>query len=108
MGVANDGFRFLLELGVLASLGWWGFTTRHPMRWLLGLGLPLLVATVWATFVNPQGSHAATDPVRLVLELAIFGAGAAALAARRNARAAEIFGVLVAAHVLLTFPLDQR
>lgn len=40
----------------------------------------MLVAVVWALFVNPSGALSVGDPARLVLELGIFGASVAALA----------------------------
>ncbi|GAA2854932.1 YrdB family protein [Streptosporangium fragile] len=75
---------FLLELGVLASAGIWGFTAGQtwPVRLLLGLGGPALFVAVWAVF------GAANDPVipltgfaRVVLEVLWFGGGATALVA---------------------------
>ena len=78
MGAANDGLRFVLELAVLGSLGYWGFTTRvGALRCVTGLCVPVLVAVVWAVFVNPEGSQETDDPVRLLLELAVFGSGVA-------------------------------
>ncbi len=63
---------------------------------------------VWALFVTPKGSLAVEDPVRLVLELAIFGAGIAALAGLGRSGLAAGFGIVVVIHLGLTFPLDQR
>jgi hypothetical protein len=109
MGAANDGLRFMLEVAVLASLGYSGFTSRlGAMRWVAGIGLPLLVAVVWAVFVNPEGSQATDDPVRLLLEVAVFGSGVAALAAVGRRRLAVILAALVVLHLVLTFALDQR
>jgi hypothetical protein len=52
---ANDGLRFLLELAALASLGYWGFAENDGvLRWVLGIGLPVLAAAVWGTFVSPK------------------------------------------------------
>ena len=63
MGAANDGLRLLLERSVLFALGYWGFKTGEgPVRWLLGLGGPLLAAVVWAVFVTPKGSLAGKTP----------------------------------------------
>ena len=86
MGSVNNGIRFLLELAVLAALGYRGFRSQSgALQWLIGLGAPALAALVWAVFVNPQGPWASDDPLRLLLELASFGAGVAALiAVERN------------------------
>jgi hypothetical protein len=109
MGSANDGLRFLLELGVLASIGLWAFHAADgAMRWLFAIGAPITVAVLWAVFVNPNGSQALADPARLALEVGIFGAGAAALAALGRERLALLFATVVVVHLALTFPLDQR
>jgi Protein of unknown function (DUF2568) len=71
MGWANDGLRFLLEMALLASLAYGGFSEQTgAVQWMLGLGVPLLVAVVWGRFIAPKASHPPTDPVRLLLEVA--------------------------------------
>jgi hypothetical protein len=109
MGAANDGLRFLLELGVLGAVAWWAFATRTgAARWVLGIGLPVAIAAIWAIFVNPEGSRATSDPVRLLLEVVVLGGGAAALAGIGRQRPAAVFAAVVALHLALTFPLGQR
>jgi hypothetical protein len=106
---ANDVLRFLLELAALASLGYWGFAeSEGAAQWVLGLGAPLLAAAVWGTFVAPKASRPTVDPVRLALEVAVFGSGVAALQAAEAGALAVVFGVLVVAHLALTFALGQR
>jgi hypothetical protein len=46
--------------------------------------------------------------VRLVLEIAVFGAGVAALCLAGPTALAIVFGVLVVVHLALTFALGQR
>jgi hypothetical protein len=109
MRPANDGLRFLLELAMLASLAYWGFTDRGgALQWLLGLGAPAVVATVWGVFMSPKASHPTTDPARLLLELALFGSGVAALFAADQTTLAAVLGALIALHLVLTFALSQR
>src|SRR6266540_76197 len=109
MGYANDGLRFLLELAMLASLAYWGFAEHDgAVQWLLGLGAPLLVAAVWGAFMAPRASHPTTDPVRLPLEIALFGSGVAALCVAGPTALAIVFGALVLSHLALTFALGQR
>jgi hypothetical protein len=109
MRYANDGLRFFLELAALGSLAYWGFTDRGGVgQWLLGVGAPLVAAAVWGTFVSPKASRPTVDPVRLVLELAVFGSGVAALFAADQATLAVVLAALVAGHLALTFALGQR
>ena len=109
MGSANDGLRFTLELAALASLGYWSFSEHDGVvQWLLGLGTPLLAAVVWGAFVAPKASRPTTDPVRLLLELAVFGGGVVALWIADARTLAFGFGVLVVLHLAFTFLLDQR
>jgi hypothetical protein len=109
MGYANDGLRFLLELAALASLGYWGFAEHEGVvQWLLGLSAPLVAAVVWGRFVAPKASHPTVDPLRLVLEILVFGSGVAALFLAGSTTVAVVSGVLVVAHLALTFALGQR
>ena len=74
MAYAYDARRFRVELGALAALGYWGFAEFDgAAQWLFGLGAPLSAAAVWGTFVAPKASRPTVDPVRLLLELAVFG-----------------------------------
>src|SRR5689334_23481657 len=59
---ANLGLRFLLELCMLAALGYWGFQAGDGpvLKIVLGLGAPLLAAVVWGLFIAPR----AIRPVR--------------------------------------------
>jgi hypothetical protein len=109
MGAANDGLRFLLEVAALIAVAAWGFhAAEGAPRWLLALGAPVLLAAVWVVAVNPNGELTPGDPWRLLLEIAVFGAAVAALLARGRRGLALALGALVAVHLALTFPLDQR
>ncbi len=77
----NLGIRFLLELCLLAALGYWGFHLDHS--WLIriaaGLGVPLLMAAAWGMFVAPKAANRLADPWRFGLEIGLFALGAGAL-----------------------------
>ncbi|MEU6583343.1 YrdB family protein [Nocardia sp. NPDC046763] len=103
------GVRFLLELTAVASfgiLGWRDFDA--PWRYLLVLTLPIVVAAVWGIFAvpgDPSRNGAATVPVagmvRLLIEIAVLGGGAAALwAAGLPMTALLSTAVLVTYHAL--------
>jgi len=109
MGYANDGLRFFLELAALASLAYWGLAEHDGgVQWLLGLGAPLLAAAVWGTFVAPKASRPTVDPLRGLLELAVFGGGVVALWVADSHMLAFGFGVLVVLHLTFAFLLGQR
>lgn len=102
--------RFLLELCALAGAGYWGWTvSRGFTRFLLFLGVPLLLAILWGTFAVPDDpSRSGHSPVpvpgivRLLLELAIFAFAAWALYAAGQPVLGLILAVLVLIHYVLS------
>src|SRR3954452_15773413 len=109
MVTPNDVLRFFLELASLASLAYWGFSDFDGVvQWVIGQGAPLLVAVVWGRFMSPKASHPTVDPGRLLIEVAVFGSGVAALFAADAPVLAVIFAVLGALHLALTFALGHR
>ena len=80
MRAANLGLRFLLELGALASVGYWGWKTGDGLLgWVLGLAAIAVVIAVWALFVSPKHTVETSKPVSFAIELAVWLAGGAAL-----------------------------
>jgi Protein of unknown function (DUF2568) len=73
--------RFLLELCMLAAVGYWGFKTQSgwPMKILFGIGLPVLIAVLWGMFIAPRATHPLSGISYLALELSLLGSGAVAL-----------------------------
>lgn len=73
--------RFLLELCMLAAVGYWGFKTHSSwlLKILFGIGLPLLIAVLWGLFVAPKATYPLSGASRLALELLLLGSGAASL-----------------------------
>ncbi|MWV43314.1 DUF2568 domain-containing protein [Paenibacillus sp. HJL G12] len=68
--------RFVLELVLLFSLGYWGFhvQTGIYLQWVAGLGVPVLAAFVWGLFVSPKASVNVPLFAVLVIEAALFAA----------------------------------
>ena len=73
--------RFVLELCLVAAVGYFGFTFPGASAWILGLGLPAIVIAVWGMFVSPKAPRHLADRTRLVVELVLFVLGMGALAA---------------------------
>jgi hypothetical protein len=90
--------RFLMELSLLVAVAFWGFHAGDgPTAWLLGLGAPVLVGVVWGAFVAPKAKRPVSVPVRLVIELVLFGLGASGLAVTGHATLAWVFAALAVA-----------
>lgn len=107
----NLTVRFLLELSALFVLGLWGWQQREDgLRFVLAIGIPLLLAVLWGVFAvpnDPSRSGKAPVPVpgwlRLLLELAFFGLAVWALAGLGYSIAAWLLGLLVFVHYLVSY-----
>ena len=101
----NLALAFLLELCMLAALGYWGFTLDQGLaiRAGAGLGAPLLAAVVWGVWMAPRASNRLLEPWHLILELIIFGLAIAALYAAGRPRLALAFGIVYAINVVLRY-----
>lgn len=100
----NLGLRFVLELCLLAAVAYWGFQLdqRGLLRAAAATGAPLLVALVWGMFVAPKAWRRLDDPWHLLLEIVLFGVGAAALvAAQRPAWGVALLLIFLANRLLL-------
>jgi len=101
--MTNLAVRFLLELSMLAAVGYWGFVTQSAWLWkiLLGIGLPLLIAILWGTFLAPK----ATRPLRglpfYALELTLFALGALALFAAGQPTLGWVYTVVLVVNTIL-------
>src|SRR5512143_799699 len=71
---------FFAGLGVLAALGWWGFVTYDgALTWVIGIGLPLAVATFWGVFLAPRASRPLPRPAQVIVRMFLLLGGAVAL-----------------------------
>ncbi|WP_440070091.1 YrdB family protein [Streptosporangium sp. OZ121] len=101
---------FLLELGVLASVGYWGFvvSSNWSLKLLLGLGGPALFIAIWAIFGAANG---ATIPLtgfaRVVLEMLWFGGGAMALVMAGRLVPGVTFAVVFVLNAVLRLVWNQ-
>lgn len=107
----NLATRFFLELLALIATGY-GFWAMGQglIRYLLAIGVPLLMAFLWGTFRTPNEPHHpvhATRPIpgwaRLVLEAVVFGGGAWGLFSTGLLTAAWIYTLVVLIHYVLSY-----
>ena len=100
---ANLALRFLLELCMLAALAYWGFYTGKVLlvKIGLGIGVPLLAALVWGTFLSPRATVHLPAPWPLLLELLVFALAVASLAAAGQPNLAWALGLVYAINRVL-------
>jgi len=107
----NLAFRFLLEIGALLSMGYWGWTQHEGVaRFVWAIGLPVVSAVIWGTFAvpdDPSRSGKAPVPVpgivRLLLELVFFALATLAIVASGMETAGTIFGAVVVVHYVISY-----
>ena len=99
----NLSVRFLLELCLLAAVGYWGFKTGSGwvMKVLLGIGLPILIAVLWGLFVAPRAMYPLSGVPHLVLALILLGSGAVALFASGKSSLGWVYGIIVIVNQVL-------
>ena len=104
----NAYARFALELCALAALAYWGFSTGDGFgKFLLGIGVPVLVVIVWGTFGSPGAPLRTSAPLRLVLLVVIFGWAVVGLWQTGHPVLAVLLGVAAAVNTALLHVLGQ-
>ncbi|GAB3786664.1 hypothetical protein GCM10028818_50270 [Spirosoma horti] len=100
---------FLLEMAMLISLGMWGFQGGRSigLKYLMGLGLPLLAAGLWGVLAAPRSAHRLGLPYRLLFSLALFGLAAALLDKLGYTRLAFVFAGVALISALLELVFDE-
>jgi xanthosine utilization system XapX-like protein len=104
----NLALRFLLEIAALVILGIWGWQRGDGwLRYILALGIPILVAILWATFrvPNDPGSAPIAIPgvLRLLFELALFAFVVWALVDLQKLTFAWILGLILVLHYAVSY-----
>ena len=93
----NLALRFFLELCVFAAFAFWGWHvgTNLPMKLGLAVGLFLLVIVVWGVYLSPRARVPLATVPWVLLQVVIFGAAVAGLAAAGRSRLALILACLL-------------
>ena len=106
---ANLALSFILELCMLAALGYWGFKTGSAtlVQLILCLGIPLLTAVIWGIFLAPASARRLREPFHVSLELIIFALAIIALYTAGQPTLAVIFGVVYVINVVLRLVWHQ-
>lgn len=107
----NLMLRFLLELMALISLGLWGWQQSDTwLRIVLAIGIPVVLAVIWGTFVVPNdpsrsGSAPIATPgfIRFIIELGFFGFGIWALNDMGWSKWSLIMSIVVLFHYIFSY-----
>lgn len=107
----NLTIRFLLEIIALTSVGMWGWKQNDGwLRFVLAIGLPIILAAIWGTFAVPNdpsrsGAAPTVTPgiIRLAIELGIFTLATWAIYDMHFIRLSLAFGIIVALHYCLSY-----
>ena len=106
----NLAVRFILELTVLIVIGIWGATNFNGFySYAIGLGTPIILATLWGVFAVPNdpsrsGKTVIKTPgsIRLIFELLFFTAGAYALYSLNYINLFYAFSLITILHYLVS------
>ena len=105
-------FRFVLEILAVSVLAFWGWAWGGSLRWVFAIGVAATAMVVWAVFRAPgdkssgEGLVTVPGPVRLGIELTIFGLAILALFnAHANSRA-DVLGLLLGIAVVIHYALS--
>src|SRR5262249_15689103 len=100
---------FVLELCILAALGYWGLQTASgPIaKGALGIGAPVLAAVVWGMFLAPKAAVQLPTVAYWALKAVIFGLAVLALAVAGHPTLAWIFGAVALLNGTLLYAWRQ-
>lgn len=98
---------FLLELATLGAWMYWGLHLDKNLfsKIVLGIGIPLLIAMIWGMFIAPKASIPVLVPLRIFLQVIIFGSAVAALYLADQGRLALIFAVVALVEMILMYSM---
>ena len=89
--------RFACEIAAVAAVVWWGWP-------VLGILLGVAVIAVWGAWIAPKAPRRLPDPMRILIELAIFALATVAFVEVGQTTMAIVFAVAA----VLTAGLSRR
>lgn len=72
---------FLLEIGMLVALGYWGFQKSESqlLKYTLVIGIPLVAAVLWGILAAPRSQYRLQLPFRLAFAFLLYSMATIAL-----------------------------
>lgn len=110
MKYAILSIRFLLEICILISIGYWGyqFPKLLGMKIIFCILAPVLIAIIWGTFISPKAPVHLPLILYILMELIIFGFAFFALYKTGHQTLAFVFGIISFINLLLVHILDSQ
>ncbi len=107
---ANAVLAFLLEIAMLAALGFagWAATPIWWLRYILMIGLPAIAIVLWAVWAAPRSARRLPLAGLVLFKTLMFGVTTFLLWASMQNAAALLFGVIAAVHLLLVLTFKQH
>ena len=101
--------RFLLELGGVAAVAWWGIRTGTDelSRALLSIGAAGSLIVIWGLVVAPKARNPLAPRTRWLIGSALLLVAAGSLWVVDAALAAVVFALLVVVDTLILLGLDR-
>jgi hypothetical protein len=105
----NLALRFVLELCLVAAMGFIGYETfgQSVLRWLAAAVLVAATVAIWGYWIAPKAARQLKQPRRLLVEVVLFGSAAAGLALVGEQKVATEFAVAVACNEVLIMVWKQ-
>ncbi len=105
----NLAIRFLLELCMLAAIGYWGFSTHAgwALKIIFGIGLPILLILIWSLLLAPRATYRLRGVPLILLSLILLGSGAVALFAAGKVSLGWVYAIILVVNQALLIAWKQ-
>jgi len=106
----NLALRFVLELMALGALADWGVRNGSALslKFGLGLGLPVLAAVFWGSFVSPKARFGGSRRMRLSLGLIVFLLASAAWVSAGKVVVGLMYSAITILNTVLTYAFGPQ
>jgi hypothetical protein len=105
---ANEALYFLVELAMLVAFSYCGFSGfSGALAWVFGLGLPVLIAGLWALLFAPRAARRLPPVPGVLFSTLLFVAASLLLLGRNHLVLGGLFLLLALVNRILVALLKQ-
>ncbi|MBW4094745.1 MAG: YrdB family protein [Acidobacteria bacterium] len=101
---------FVLEVAMLAGVGYWGFRGgfTSPWTYIVGIGFPAVLIVLWGVFMAPHAARRLPEPILPIVALVLFLSSAVALMVSGQPVLGWIMAVVAVANTILGLVIERR